>query len=91
MFIKSTIAALALTSSLVMPTTAQAVEVSVEDIVTSLVNQAMVITTQEVQYGVQAAVLTATNSLSFNEDKTYVAKVTITDIKTEESDKKKAE
>jgi hypothetical protein len=91
MFIKSTIAALALTSSLVMPTTAQAVEVSVEDIVTSLVNQAMVITTQEVQYGVQAAVLTATNSLSFNEEKTYVAKVTITDIKTEESDKKKAE
>ncbi|NCP66190.1 MAG: hypothetical protein GW763_06600 [Paraglaciecola sp.] len=91
MFIKSTIGALALTSSLVMPTTAQAVEVSVEDIVTSLVNQAMVITTQEVQYGVQAAVLTATNSLSFNEEKTYVAKVTITDIKTEESDKKKAE
>ncbi|KXI29535.1 hypothetical protein [Paraglaciecola hydrolytica] len=91
MFIKSKIAAVALVSSLVFAAGVQAKEMSVEDYVTTLVTQAVQVASQEVQYSVQAAVLTATNSLSFNEEKTYIAKVTITDIKVIEADKNEAE
>lgn len=91
MFTKSKIVVAALTTSLVFASGVQAKEVSVEEIVGSLVSQAMVLAQQEVQNKVQESILTATNSLSFNEEKSYVAKVTITDINVVEADKNKTE
>ncbi|WP_340679478.1 hypothetical protein [Paraglaciecola sp.] len=81
MFTLSKIVAVALASSLVFASGVQAKEISVEEYVSTLVTQTVQVASQEIQYGVQAAVLTATNSLSFNEEKAYVAKVIITDIK----------
>jgi hypothetical protein len=91
MFTKSKIAAVALASSLVFVGGVQAKEISVEEYVSTLVTQAVQVASQEIQYGVQAAVLTATNSLSFNEEKAYVAKVIITDIKVVKAAKNEAE
>lgn len=91
MFTKSKIAVVALATSLIFANSANANEVSVEQIVTQLVSQAMAVAQQEVQYGVQEAVLNATYSLSLSEEKAYVPKVSITDIKLVEADKNSAE
>jgi hypothetical protein len=91
MFTKSKIAVAALTTSLIFAGSVNANEVSVEQIVTSLVSQAMFVAQQEVQYSVQESVLNATHVLSFSEEKAYVTKVTITDIKANEADKNSAE
>ncbi len=92
MFTQSKIAALALTASLAFASTTQAAEVSLEQLVSSLMSQAISATQQELQYGAQKAVLTASNAFSMNEEQeTFVAKVTITDLKNEEADKKQAE
>jgi hypothetical protein len=91
MFTKSKIAIAALTTSLIFANGVNAKEISVEQILNSFVAQAMSVAQQEVQYGVQEAVLNATHSLSLSEEKAYVAKVTITDIKVVEADKNSAE
>lgn len=93
MFTKSKIAAIALTSTLVFASTAQAENVSLETYVSSMVNQAMEVAQQEIQNNVRSAVLTVANNVSFNEEKSYAAKVTITDIQTvsEEATKTQAE
>ena len=93
MFTQSKIAAIALTSTLVFTSTAQAETVSLETYVSSMVNQAMVVAQQEIQNNVRSAVLTVANNVSFNEEKSYTAKVTITDLKTvsEEAAKTQAE
>jgi hypothetical protein len=92
MFTQSKIAVLALTASLAFASTTQAAEVSLEQLVSSLMSQAISATQQELQYGAQKAVLTASNAFSMNEEQeTFVAKVTITDLKNEEADKKQAE
>jgi hypothetical protein len=83
MFTKSKIAAIALTSTLVFASSAQAENVSLENYVSSMVNQAMEVAQQEIKNNVRSAVLTVANNVSFNEDKTYTAKVTITDLKNE--------
>ncbi|MEP7706746.1 hypothetical protein [Paraglaciecola sp. 25GB23A] len=80
MFTKSKIAAIALTSTLAFASTAQAENVSLEQYVSSMVNQAMDVAQQEVQNNLRAAVLTVANNVSFNEEKTYTAKVSITDL-----------
>ncbi|MDP5030203.1 MAG: hypothetical protein NWQ54_10225 [Paraglaciecola sp.] len=91
MFTKSKIAIAALTTSLIFTSSVSAKEVSVEQILTSLVSQAMTVAQQEVHYSVQEAVLNATHSVSLNEEKTYATKVTITDVKAFEADKNSAE
>lgn len=91
MFTKSKIVVAALTSSLIFANGVNAKEVSVEQIVSSFVAQAMAVAQQEVKYGVQEAVLNATHSLSLSEEKPYVAKVTITDIELKKADKNSAE
>jgi hypothetical protein len=82
MFTKSKIAAIALTSTLVFTATAQAEEVSLEKYVSIMVNQAMNVAQQEVQNNLRSAVLTVANNVSFDEEKSYTAKVSITDLAT---------
>ena len=91
MFTKSKIAAVALTSTLVFTATAQAEEVSLEKYVSIMVNQAMNVAQQEVQDNLRSAVLTVANNVSFNEEKSYIAKVSITDLKTENVEVSKTE
>lgn len=80
MFTKSKIAAIALTSTLVFASTAQAEDVSLENYVSIMVNQAMEIAQQEIQNNLRSAVLTVANNVSFNEEKSYTANVSITDF-----------
>ncbi|MBU3005132.1 hypothetical protein [Paraglaciecola arctica] len=91
MFTKLKIAAIALTSSLAFASTAQAENVSLEKYVTSMVNQAMEVAQQEVKNNVRSAVLTVANNVSFDEAKTYTAKVTITDLESVEVAKEQTE
>lgn len=83
MFTKSKIAAIALTSTFVFASTAQAQDVTLEQYVSSMVNQAMEVAQQEIQNNVRSAVLTVANNVSFNEEKSYIAKVSITDLNVE--------
>jgi hypothetical protein len=82
MFTKSKIAAIALASTLVFTATAQAEEVTLEKYVSIMVNQAMNVAQQEVQNNLRSAVLTVANNVSFDEEKSYTAKVSITDLAT---------
>ena len=82
MFTKSKIAAIALTSTLVFASTAQAQDVTLEKYVSVMVNQAMNVAQQEVQDNLRSAVLTVANNVSFDEEKSYIAKVSITDLAT---------
>lgn len=92
MFTQSKIAAVALLSTLAVSSSVQAEEVSLERYVTAMVNQAMVVAKQELNNNVRSAVLTAATNVSFNEEKAYVAKVTIKDIDTTvEADNTEAE
>jgi len=91
MFTQSKIAAIALTASLAFASPTQAAEVSLEPYVSSLMTQAMTATQQELQYKVQEAVLTASNAFSLNEEESYFAKVTITDLENDEAAKKQGE
>jgi hypothetical protein len=91
MFTKSKIAAIALTSTLVFASTAQAENVSLESYVTSMVNQAMEVAQHEIKNNVRSAVLTVANNVSFDEAKSYTAKVTITDLKEVEATNSQAE
>ena len=91
MFTKSKITLAAVVVGSIFVGSAQAQEVTMEEFVSTMVTQAVQIASQEIQYGVQKAVLTATNSLSFNEEKNYVAKVTITDLNVVEAAKNEAE
>ena len=83
MFTKSNITAIALTSSLVFASTAQAENVSLEKYVSSMVNQAMEVAQQEIKNNLSLAILTVANNVSFSEEKSYIANVSITDLKTE--------
>ena len=90
MFTKSKIAAIALTSTLVFASTAQAENVSLEKYVSGMVNQAMEVAQQEIKNNVRSAVLTVANNVSFNEEKSYTAKVSIIDLETVEVSKTQA-
>lgn len=81
MFSKSKIAAIALTSTLAFASTAQAESVTLENYVSSMVNQAMEVAQQEIKNNLSSAILTVANNVSFNEEKSYTAKVSITDLK----------
>ncbi len=80
MFTPSKIAAVVLTSSVVLTPAVQAEEVSLERYVTHMVNQAMDAAQQEINNNLRSAVLTVANNVSYNEEKNYLAKVTITDV-----------
>jgi len=90
---KSKIAAIALTSTLVFASTAQAQEVTLEKYVSNMVNQVMEVAQQEINNNLRTAVLTVANNVSFNEEKSYTAKVAITDLNSdnEEATKSQAE
>ena len=93
MFTKSKIAAIALTSTLAFTSTAQAQDVPLEKYVSIMVNQALDVAQQEIQNNVRSAVLTLTNNVNLNEEKSYTAKVSITDLEgaSEEATKTQAE
>ncbi|MFA3792816.1 hypothetical protein AB6T38_17040 [Aliiglaciecola sp. SL4] len=93
MFKKITTATV-LISGLFVASSAQAADVSLEQLVGSLVSQAVEVTKEELSYGVEEAILTVNNSIGFESDsQDYVTNVTITDLnsnteeKKEESDK----
>lgn len=82
MFTQSKMALAAVATTMMLSTAVQAREVTVEEFVSVMVSQAMEVTKQEIQNSVQEAVLSATHALSFEQEPvTYIAKVTITDIK----------
>jgi hypothetical protein len=83
MFTKSKIAAIALTSTLIFASTAQAEDVSLERYVSSMVHQAVEVAQQELKNNVRSAVLTFAYNVSFDEEKSYIANVSISDLKTE--------
>ena len=85
MFTQSKIAAIAVTSTLIFASTVQAKDVSLEKYVNNMVHQTMKVAQQEIKNNVRFAVLTVANNVSFDEEKSYIAKVTITDLKTENS------
>tara|TARA_B110000240_G_scaffold194903_1_gene243411 strand:- start:317 stop:598 length:282 start_codon:yes stop_codon:yes gene_type:complete len=93
MFTKSKIAAIALTSTLVFASTAQAQNVSLEKYVSIMVNQTMDIAQQEIKNNMRSAVLTPANNVNLKEEKSYIARVSIADLKTKnvEASKTKAE
>lgn len=91
MFTQSKIAAIALTSTLVFTSAAQAENVTLEMYVSGIVNQVMVVAQQEIQNNVRSAVLTVANNVSFNEAKSYIATVSITDLETVEADNSQTE
>ncbi|GAA6184908.1 MULTISPECIES: hypothetical protein [Alteromonadaceae] len=93
MFKKIT-AATVLISGLFVASSVHAANVSVEQLVGSLISQAVSVTKEEISYGVEEAILTVNNSIGFESDsQDYVTNVTITDLnsdtelKKEESDK----
>ena len=83
MFTKSKIAAIALTSSLVFASTAEAENVSLEKYVSGMVNQAMEVAQQELKNNVRSTRLTVANNVSVSEKKSYIANVSNTGFKTE--------
>ena len=91
MFTQSKIAAIVLTSTLVFASTAQAKDVTLEQYVSGMVNQAMEVAQQKIKNNVRSAVLTAANNVSFNEEKSYTAKVSITDITIENQEASKVQ
>jgi hypothetical protein len=91
MFTQFKIAAIALTSSLVFSSVAQAEEVTLEKYVSSMVNQAMEVAQQEIQNNLRSAILTVANNVSFNEEKSYTAKTSITDLETKSKEATKSQ
>jgi hypothetical protein len=91
MFTKSKIAAIALTSTLVFASTAQAQNVSLEKYVSIMVNQTMDIAQQEIKNNVRSAVLTLANNVNLEEEKSYIARVSIADLKTKNVEASKTE
>jgi hypothetical protein len=91
MFTKSKIAAIALTSTLVFASTAQAQNVSLEKYVSIMVNQTMDIAQQEIKNNVRSAVLTLANNVNLKEEKSYIARVSIADLKTKNVEASKTE
>ena len=91
MFTQSKIAAATLITGLTFAGNAQASEVTLEQLVSAMMTQALSTTRQELRYNIEEAVLTATNALSLDEQKTYFAKVTISDLETVVPPKNKAE
>ncbi|GAA0853911.1 hypothetical protein [Aliiglaciecola litoralis] len=76
-------------SGLAFSTTSQAAEVSVEQLVGSLVSHAAYATKQEISNGLQEAVLTANYTLSLDSEADYYAtNVTITDLTDEDTELK---
>lgn len=88
MFTRITKATIVLTG-LLFASASSAVEVSVENLLSAMVSQAVSVTKQEISYGVQEAVLTANNMISMDEE-VYATKVTITDINDVKNDSKVA-
>ncbi|WP_158771815.1 hypothetical protein [Paraglaciecola sp. L1A13] len=80
MFTKSTIAAIALTSTFAFSSHASAAEVNLEQFVSHLMVKTIESTKTELQYGIQEAVLTASNMFSINDEPVIASKVTITDL-----------
>ena len=89
MFTKSKIAAVALTTTLVFASTVQAEEVSLEQYVSGMVNQAMDVAQQEFNNNLRSAVLTVAHNVSFDEQKSYTPKVTITDLQLDKTEASK--
>ncbi|MGY0580960.1 MAG: hypothetical protein ACW7DP_03175 [Paraglaciecola chathamensis] len=91
MFTKTTIAAIALSSTFAFSSHASAAEVNLEQFVSGMMVKTIESTKSELQYGIQEAVLTASNMFSIDSDTPVIAsKITITDLNTEE-DKDQAE
>ena len=91
MFTKTTIAAIALSSTFAFSSHASAAEVNLEQFVSGMMVKTIKSTESELQYGIQEAVLTASNMFSIDSDAPVIAsKITITDLNTEE-DKDQAE
>lgn len=91
MFTKTTIAAIALTSTFAFSSHASAAEVNLEQFVSGMMVKTIESTKNELQYSIQEAVLTASNMFSIDSDAPVIAsKITITDLNTVE-DKDQAE
>ena len=70
---------------------AQAQEISLEDLISIGMSQVVEVTRTELQNKVQESVLTANNMISFDESEQYATTVTITDLSKEEAPASKSE
>jgi hypothetical protein len=92
MFTKSKITAILLTASIAFGATAQTKEATLEQLVNSMMSQAITTTQLEVQYNVKDSILlSATKTLSNNQEKAYYAKVILSDLDDAEVTKAQAE
>ena len=81
----------ALVSGLVVSASANANEVSLEQLISATMTQVVKSTKQELTNNVQKAVLTANNMIDLNSTQEFATKVTITDIEDQEEMPSKAE
>ena len=91
MSFKKLTTAAALISGLAFAGSATANEISLENFVAATMSQVLESTKQELENGVQKAVLTANNMITFDESEVYATTVTITDIEDQEEQPSKAE
>jgi len=90
MFAKKLTSTAVLISGLVFAGSASAVDVSVEKYVGALVTSAFEVATQEITFGVQESVLSASNGIVMDESELVAAKVTITDLEATEGQKQES-
>ena len=86
MSLKKLSAATALIAGLFVSASANANEVTLEQLMAATMSHVLETTKHELQNNVQKAVLTANNMIAFDESEVYATKVTISDI--EEQDEK---
>lgn len=91
MFSKAKTTAAILLSGIAFSSATSATEVSLEQFVSGMVHQAVEQTKLELNYGVQKAILTANNMITFDESEIVAAKVTITDLEPTKEQPEKAE
>lgn len=91
MFNKAKITAAILLSGIAFSSATNATEVSLEQFVSGMVLQAVESTKLELNHGVQKAILTANNMITFDESEIVAAKVTITDLESTKEQPEKAE
>lgn len=86
MFTKKSIFAATLIAGTFASANVQASEISLEQLVSHFVETAVVATQNEIQSGIEEAVLTANNMFSLNsEQETYATSVEIKDLPSEET------
>lgn len=90
-YTKTKFAVIALTATLAFSSSAQAEDTPLENYIGNMVSQAMIVTQQELKNSVRSTVLTMASNINFNEEKSHIAKVSISEVEKIETSKTQAE